>query len=294
MANPLLNEKSMADAAMNGWGAPDHASRSTPIGGAGGTLPNPVLPNPMDIQGRPPISDGPTSGWSSQAPMTIGGTITATGVLMVVLIAFAVVGWNAGGAGKSNVNGFPVWALVCIVAGFVLSLVVSRKPMLAKFLAPVYAVVQGYFVGVISSAYNVQYNGIVVQAIGATLAVFVVMLVLFRTRIIKVTDRLRGVVMGATMGLMLFYGVSLILRLILGANSVSFLNNAGPIGILFSVLAAGLAAFNLLLDFDMIEKGAEKGWPKGMEWFCAFGLLVTIVWLYLELLRLLSKLQRNN
>jgi uncharacterized YccA/Bax inhibitor family protein len=280
MANPLLNERTADHAARTGWDAPDPSTRSTPLG----------MPSPLDTMGLP---DDRVSPWVPGAGFTIGGTISAATVLMVILLASATAGWMAGGIGDSEVNGFPVWALVCIVAGFGLTVAVSRKPMLARVLAPIYAVVQGFFVGVISRAYETYQDGIVVQAIGATLAVTVTMFVLYRTRLIKVTERLRSVVMAATMGLMLFYGVSLLVRLVAGAGSVSYLSSAGPLGILLSVFAAGLAAFNLLLDFDTIERGTRAGWPKGMEWFAAFGLMVTIVWLYLELLRLLSKLQRD-
>jgi uncharacterized YccA/Bax inhibitor family protein len=117
------------------------------------------------------------------------------------------------------------------------------------------------------------------------------MLVLYKSRIIKVTERFRRIVIMATMGLMLFYLVSIVISLF-GA-SVPFIDSASPMGILFSVFAAGLAAMMLAVDFDLVERGVAQGWPKGMEWYCAFGLLATLVWLYLELLRLLSKLQRN-
>lgn len=280
MANPLLNDRTADQAAKAGWGAPDPATRSTPLG----------MPSSLDTMGHP---DDRVSPWTPGAGFTVGGTISAAGVLMVILLASATAGWVVGGIGDSEVNGFPVWALVCIIAGFALTVAVSRKPMLARILAPIYAVVQGFFVGVISRAYENYQNGIVVQAIGATLAVTLTMFVLYRTRVIKVTQRLRSVVMAATMGLMLFYGVSLLIRLVAGADKVSYLSSAGPLGILLSVFAAGLAAFNLLLDFDTIERGTKSGWPKGMEWFAAMGLMVTIVWLYLELLRLLSKLQRD-
>jgi uncharacterized YccA/Bax inhibitor family protein len=161
----------------------------------------------------------------------------------------------------------------------------------AKFLAPIYAIVQGLVVGSFSRVYETYYNGIVVQAAGATVGVFVVMLVLYRTGVIKVTERFRKVVVAATMGVMVFYGVSFLISMFGG--SVSFLSNPNLLGIGFSVLVAGLAAFNLALDFDFIERGAEQGLDKQFEWYAAFGLLVTVVWLYLELLRLLSKLRER-
>ena len=267
MPNPLLNDNTWNKAAHNaGWAAPDPASRATPI------------------------TDGPVSTWHSQV-MTVGGTITATGVLMVVLLAAAVVGWQAGPTNEVGHTGFPPLALGGILVGFACVIATYFRPMWAKFLAPIYAVGEGFFLGVISKAYNNYQNGIVVQAVGATLGVFAVMLVLYRTKIIKVTDRFRRIVITATMGLMAFYLVAFVIRLF-GAN-VNFLQSASGLGIAFSVFAAGLAAMNLAIDFDFIERGAKQGLPKGMEWFAAFALVVTLVWLYLELLRLLSKLQRR-
>ena len=267
MANPILNDKTWNKAAKNpGWGAPDPASRSTPI------------------------TDGPVGAWHSQV-MTVGGTISATGVLMVVMLAAAVVGWQTGPDNQGEVRGFPALALVGILVGFACAIAVYFRPMWAKVLAPIYAVGEGFFLGVISKAYDGYQNGIVVQAVGATLGVFAVMLVLYRTKIIKVTDKFRRIVITATMGLMVFYLFSFILNLFGGG--VSFLHSTSLLSIGFSIFAAGLAAMNLAIDFDFIEKGAKQGLPKGMEWFAAFALVITLVWLYLELLRLLSKLQRR-
>ncbi|MBI5089534.1 MAG: Bax inhibitor-1/YccA family protein, partial [Actinobacteria bacterium] len=152
---------------------------------------------------------------------------------------------------------------------------------------------EGFAVGVISKFYESTQDGIVVQAVGATLATVLVMLVLYRTQIIKVTDRFRRIVIGATAGVMLLYLVSLVIRLFAGPGSISFLSSPSALGIGFSVFVCVLAAMNLALDFDFIERGSANRLPKGMEWYAAFGLLVTIVWLYLEILRLLSKLNRR-
>jgi uncharacterized YccA/Bax inhibitor family protein len=269
MANPFLNDKSIEKAAQAGWAAPE--------------------PN-TDVRSTP-IDDGPISTWNPRV-MTVSGTMTATGVLFVILLVSAVFGWNstielAEGAGVS----LPGLAIVGTLVGFVCAIVVAFKPMLARVLGPIYAVAQGFFLGAISKAYNAQFEGIVVQAVGATLAVFLVMLVLYRTRIIKVTNRFRRNIIMATIGLMVFYFVSIVLSLF--GVAVPFIDSPSPLGIAFSIFAAGLAAMNLALDFDFIERGAAAKLPKGMEWFAAFGLLITLVWLYLELLRLLSKLNRN-
>jgi len=228
--------------------------------------------------------------------MTVSGTVTATATLLVVLLVAAAVGWMNTGQAKVDEFGntqlsFPMLAWVGMIVGLGLTFLLVFKPHLAKFLAPVYAVAEGFFVGALSKMYETYYDGIVVQAAGATVAVFVVMLVLYRTRIIKVTDRMRKVVVAATMGVMLFYGVSMLIRLFAGAGSISYLSSPSLLGIGFSVLVAGLAAFNLALDFDFIERGSRQGLDKNFEWYAAFGLLVTIVWLYLELLRLLAKLR---
>lgn len=268
MPNPMLNEAALERAAKAGWGAPDPATRATPI---------------------PPITDGPVSTWDPRV-MTVSGTASATGVLLVLLLASATVGWISGPDASDLSPKFPMAAIAGVIVGLVCVIWASFKPMMAKILAPIYALGEGFFVGAISKAYNNWQNGIVIQALGATLAVFAVMLVLYKTRVIKVTDRLRRTVIAATAGLMLFYLVSFVIHLVTGSG-VSFLNSSSGLGIAFSVFAAGLAAFNLALDLDFIERGAARQMPKGMEWFAALGLLVTLVWLYLEMLRLLAKLQ---
>jgi uncharacterized YccA/Bax inhibitor family protein len=137
--------------------------------------------------------------------------------------------------------------------------------------------------------FDATYSGIVLQAVGTTLAVFGVMLMLYRSKVIRVTDRFRRIVIGATLGLAVFYLASFLFSLF-GA-SISFFTGSNAVGILFSLFVAGLAAFNLALDFDFIERGQQMGLPRRMEWFAALGLLVTLVWLYLEILRLLTKLR---
>jgi uncharacterized YccA/Bax inhibitor family protein len=223
--------------------------------------------------------------------MTVGGSITATGVLLVILIAAATVGWMQTEETVFGGASLPMLAIVGSLVGFVCALVVAFKPNLARIIGPIYAVCQGFFLGAISKAYNTESKGIVIQAVGATLGVFVVMLVLYRTKVIKVTDKFRRTIIMATLGLMAFYFVSFILSLF-GVN-IGIFSSASLLGIAFSLFAAGLAAMNLALDFDFIERGAQQGMPKQMEWYAAFGLLVTLVWLYLELLRLLSKLQNR-
>ncbi len=296
MANPFLNDKAMDEAARDGWAAPDGATRSTPIGSPAAASAGPIAAG--GIHSGPyagPITDGPVSTWNSKV-MTVGGTISATGVLFVLLLASAAVGWmsSSSQADGGQVRGFPTLAIVGILVGFGCAIAVHFKPMWAKVLGPLYALGYGFFLGIISRAYESYQHGIVLQAVGATVAVFAAMLFLYKTRIIKVTDRFRRIVIGATMGLMAFYFISFMIFMFTGrSGGGSFLNSTSLFSIGFSIFAAGLAAMMLAVDFDFIEKGAKAGMPKGMEWYAAFGLVTTIVWLYLELLRLLSKLQRR-
>jgi uncharacterized YccA/Bax inhibitor family protein len=192
---------------------------------------------------------------------------------------------------EGEITSFPTWTIGIVILGAIGVMITNWKPQIARFVAPVYAVLEGLFVGAVSHAYETWQDGIVLAAVGATLGVFTVMLLLYRFRIIKVTQRLRSIIISATLGLMAFYLVSWVLSLF--DVNISIINSTSGLGIAFSVLAAGLAAFNLLLDFDLIERGAKAGAPAYMNWFAALGLMVTIVWLYLEMLRLLSKLQRR-
>jgi uncharacterized YccA/Bax inhibitor family protein len=265
MPNPVLNDKSFREASRAGWAAPDSAT-----------------------QYNPGISDGPVS---SHGLMTMSGTVTATGALFAILLATAAFGWNTVKETEGVSTGFPSWILFAILGGFGLTMLLRFKPKMAPVLAPLYAAIEGVVVGSISHVYNVAYKGVVVQAIGATLGVFAIMLFLYKTRIIKVTDRMRRAVGAATMGLMLFYLVSIVLNLV--HVNVPFINSASPVGILFSVFAAGLASWHLAIDFDNVERYVAAGSPKYMEWYAGFGLMVTVVWLYLELLRLFAKLQRR-
>lgn len=275
MANPVLNERTYKQA--NAWAPPSPADTQFP-----------------PIQGGP-ITDGPSSPWVSRA-MTLNGTITASATLLVLLLASAAFGWmitdpiTYDAAGNAQFS-IPMLAWVGMIVGFGLTFLLMFKPSIAKYVAPAYALAEGVFVGAISKAYETFYDGIVLQAVGATLGVFAVMMVLYATRVIRVTEKMRAVIMSATIGVMVFYLVSWVISLF--GVSVSFLSSPSLLGIGFSVLVAGLAAFNLLLDFDFIERGVAQRLDKNFEWYAAFGLLVTIVWLYLELLRLLAKLRER-
>ena len=280
MANLVLNDKRLAEA-QAGWAAPNAPS------------PGGQVWAPPSVPGAP-VTDGPTTTWRCGV-MTVGGTITATGVLFTLLLISATAGWFAADGPTDELGRqtyeFPSLALVGVFVGIGCVFGLMFKPQLAKFLAPVYAIAQGFAVGAISKGYETFQDGIVLQAAGATLGVFLVMLVLYRTRVIKVTERYRRVIVFATLGIMAFYLVSFVIQLF-GAN-IRFFDEPNLIGIGFSIVVSVLAALNLTLDFDFIEKGSKMGLSKDFEWHAAFGTLVTIVWLYLELLRLLSKLQQR-
>lgn len=211
--------------------------------------------------------------------MEIGGVLRATGFYFVLLLGAAVFGWM-----NADVIAPLLLPAILVMLGVLIATAV--RPHWVKVTGPLYAVGQGLLVGAISWIYSALYAGIVFQAVLATLAVFATMLFLYATRIIKVTERLRSTVVLATGGILVFYLASIALRFF--NVDVPLVWDGGPVSILISVFIVGVAAFNLLLDFDMIEKGIENGAPGWMNQFAAFGLLVTIVWLYLEILRLIG------
>jgi len=227
---------------------------------------------------------------ASSEPMTVAGAVQKTGILLAILVATAVVGFM-----------FPnmLAAIAAMLVALGLAIAIAFKPNLAPALAPAYAVLEGYFVGAVSYMYALsmaksQYANAIPIASAGTMITLGVMLVLYTTRIIKVTETLRGVVIGLTCAVGLFYLVSMIASFAFPGVPQSWaMHGSGPIGIGFSVFVIGLAAFNFLLDFDFIERGVQRGMPKQFEWYAGFGLLVTIVWLYLEILRLMSKLNRR-
>ena len=278
MANPLLNDKAFSKAVEK---TPEQAGWAAPQGGTAASAPT---------TWNAPISDGPVSPWRSANPMTANGAMNATLFLMVLLVGAATFGWSSVQAveGSVSAESFPGWAMIALIVGFVSVLVATFKPTAARFLAPVYALAQGAVVGAVSKVFNIQYPGIVLQAVGATIGVFVVMLTLYRTGVLRVTDKFRRIVVGATLGLAVFYLFSFIAGFF-GADLIPSGSSGVSIG--FSVLVAGLAAMNLALDFDFIDKAEAAGAPKHMEWFAALGIMVTLVWLYLEILRLLAKMR---
>jgi uncharacterized YccA/Bax inhibitor family protein len=221
--------------------------------------------------------------------MTIGGAVNKTAIALVLLVLAAAYTWNLGAANPASVGGL---VMVGALGGLVVAMVTVFKQTWAPFTTPLYAVLEGIVLGAVSVLTEAQYPGIVVQAVFLTFGTLGALLLAYRTGLIRVTDRFRAGVFAATGGIMLFYLIGFAMSFF-GA-SIPLVNSSSTFGIVFSLVVVGVAALNLVLDFDFIEAGARAGAPKYMEWYAAFGLMVTLVWLYLEMLRLLAKLQRRN
>jgi uncharacterized YccA/Bax inhibitor family protein len=222
------------------------------------------------------------------------GTMTEKGTLNKFFLLFLLVMGSASLTWKAFYDGVNVmpWMMGSAILGFITAMVIIFKKEWSAYLAPVYGLLEGVFLGAISATYNNVFAksapGIVTQAVLLTFGTVISMYLLYRFRIIKVTEKFRSIVLMATAGIAIFYLLAIVLRLF--HVDIAFIHEGSMLGIGFSLVVVAVAALNLLLDFDMIEKGVAAGAPKFMEWYGAFGLLVTIVWLYLEILRLLSKL----
>lgn len=220
--------------------------------------------------------------------MTERGTINKFGLMMLLLLASATFTWKAAMEGKDVYS----WMIASLVGGIIVFIALLFKKEWAFFLAPIYGLIEGVFLGGISAIYNNVFEkyapNIVMQAVGLTFGVVIAMFALYQFGVIKATERFKSIVITATFGIAIFYGLALLLRLF--GIQMPLIHESTTMGIIFSLVVVGIAALNLILDFDRIEQGSKMGAPKYMEWYCAFGLLVTIVWLYLEILRLLSKL----
>jgi uncharacterized YccA/Bax inhibitor family protein len=217
--------------------------------------------------------------------MTVQGTAAKAAGLFVVLLVCAGVTWTQAANGHLN-GGILIGS---VIAGLVLAIATAFKPTWAPVTAPLYAAAQGFFLGAFSSLVNIRYPGIAVQAVAYTFGTAATMLVLYSTRLVRVTEPFTRMVVAGTGALCLVYFVSFLLHMF--GVSFPYLHDSGPISLLVSAIAIGLAAMNLLLDFDYIENQAREGAPKTLEWYGAFALMVTLVWLYIEILRLLMKLQ---
>lgn len=221
--------------------------------------------------------------------MTLTGTVNKTGLLLLFAMAAAAWSWNATSRSPDQASGL---AILGSIGGLVAALVTIFKKSWSPVTAPMYAVLEGFVLGSISEILDKIYPGIAIQAVTLTFGTLLGLLVLYRARVIRVTDKFRLGVIAATGGIAFFY----LLTFILGFFGIRFTSifGSGLAGIGFSVFVVVIAALNLVLDFDFIESGADAGAPKYMEWYGGFALLVTLVWLYLEILRLLAKLRERR
>jgi uncharacterized YccA/Bax inhibitor family protein len=222
---------------------------------------------------------------------TVQGSVAKTFLLLAILSFTALWSWNSFDLHRS----MQLWLPISGVAGFIVAMVTIFRPSIAPVTAPLYAAVEGVFLGNISALYDFLYaakfqgtGGIALQAVMLTAGTLFVMLFVYSTGLVRVSEKLKAGIITATGALALFYIVTMLLGFF--GVSMPLVFSSSPLGIGFSVFVVGLAAFNLLLDFDFIEKAAYAGAPKYMEWYGAFGLMVTLIWLYLEILRLLAKL----
>jgi len=254
------------------------------------------MPLPVPRSGNPSLNDRvfgsqPRPAFGEER-MTLQGTVNKSFLLLVVLLAGAFWPWSQYlTTGDASVVQAPL--LIGAIGGFILALIISFKANLAPVLSIPYAALEGLVLGSISAIFERRYPGIAIQAVGLTFAVFAVMLVAYKLGIIRATERFRAVVIGATLSIAVVYGISMLLGMFHVQAPLMVLNSGSPLGIIISLVIVGVAALNLILDFNFIESGAAQGAPRYMEWYGAFALLVTMVWLYLEILRLLSKVRRD-
>jgi uncharacterized YccA/Bax inhibitor family protein len=230
---------------------------------------------------------------SSAGVMTINGTAHKTMFLLALAMGTACFTWSRTFAAvEANPAAGMPWALGGLIVGMITGLVICFKPTWAPTLAPVYALAEGLFLGGVSASCEAQYPGIVIQAVGGTFGTLFGLLLAYQSGLIKATENFKLGIAAATGGICLVYLISLIGGFL--GFPIPFIHSAGPMGIAFSLFVVVVAALNLVLDFDFIEQGAERGAPKYLEWYGAFALMVTLVWLYMEILRLLSKLRSRN
>ena len=226
--------------------------------------------------------------------MTVQGTINKIALLLALVIAGAVFTWakTMSGVETGSVVGVQGWMIGGCISAFILALIITFKKNLAPILSPVYAICEGLCLGALSAYFEVMFPGLVMRAVLLTFSVLFGMLFMYKVQIIKVTQRFRAIVMAATVGIAFAYLISFILSLF-GVN-MGFMLGGGSFGLIISLVIVAVAALNLVLDFDFIEKGTEAGLPSFFEWYGAFGLMVTLIWLYIEILRLLATIASNR
>ena len=240
---------------------------------------NPAL-NSKTFTGLPRVADART--------MTIQGTVNKTALLLLLVLFSSSWTWNLFFSAGDPAVVMP-WVFGGLIGGFIVALITVFKKQWAILTAPIYSLLEGLALGGISAIFEARFPGIVIQAVGLTFGTLFCLLMAYKSGMIKVTENFKLGIVAATGAIALFYVVSLLLGMF--GISIPFIHGSGIIGIGFSLFVVTIAALNLVLDFDFIENGAARGVPQYMEWYAAFGLIVTLVWLYIEILRLLSKLR---
>lgn len=252
---------------------------------------NPVLKDSTFLD----LSSGSVYPGSANA-MSLNGTVNKTGILLLLTILTSAFAWSQTMVqtpeGMQVAPGAMIYMIGGAIGGFVLALITAFKKEWSPVTAPLYALVEGFFLGSISAIYNAQFEGIVLQAVMLTFGTLFALLFAYRSGLIKATENFKLGVAAATGGIALIYLATIVLGLF--GIKIPYIHESGLIGIGFSLFVIVVAALNLVLDFDFIESGVEAGAPKYMEWYGAFGLMVTLVWLYIEFLRLLAKLQSRD
>jgi len=247
---------------------------------------NPFLNNRIFTSSKEEVHEATIIG--HEQTMTIAGTMNKSLILFLLLTAAAMITWWMAANGRSPM----VPMIGGAIMGLVLVVIATFKPQLSGYLAPGYAIFEGLFIGGISAIFEIKYPGIVTQAVGATFVTFAICLGLYKFKIVQVTERFKSIVIAATLAIATYYLISWLLSLFTSFTPVHHGNSMWSIGI--SVFVIVIAAMNLFLDFDQIEDGANRKMPKYMEWYGAMGLMITLVWLYMEFLRLLSKLNSRD
>ena len=232
--------------------------------------------------GNPVFGDkfNQSQGFVGSERMTLDGTVNKTGILLGLCFIGAIISWNIPN---------PILIIGGVLVGFGLAIYTSFVPRNAGITAPIYAFVEGLFLGGISLMFEMEYPGIAIQAIGLTFGTLASLLFFYKSGLIKPTENFRLMIFSATFGIMILYLVSIVMSFF--GSGIGFIHSNGIFGIGFSLFVVCIAALNLVLDFDFIEQGSENNLPKFMEWYGAFSLMVTLIWLYLEILRLLAKLR---
>jgi uncharacterized YccA/Bax inhibitor family protein len=239
---------------------------------------NPTLRESTFTESRP-VSDA----------MTLNGTVNKTAILLVLAVCGAAYTWNLF---IQSPQAAAPWAMGGALGGFVVALVTAFKKTWAPITAPLYSVLEGLFLGAISAHFEAQFKGIVFQAMALTFGTLFGLLLAYRSGLIRATQNFRLGIVAATGGIALVYLVSFVMGFF--GKEIPYIHQSGWIGIGFSLFVVVIAALNLVLDFDFIERGVEHGAPKHLEWYAAFGLMVTLIWLYIEILRLLAKFSRRR